>query len=511
MSGHNGLLRDVYGTDAIKRLRKPLAGARLCKLTDIGGALGASNDFPCRRKVGNLMDSAISSERILWSGGEPGVSRHREMRPLQKGGQAGSSAPEVVRSAADVTDQPDPATGLRVALFSGNYDCVLDGANQALRHLVEYLADQGAAVRIYSPTVSESGHPKNLVSVPSVAIPGRPEYRFALGLPGPIRDDIRDFAPTVIHLSAPDLLGWRARSFARELGVPVVASLHTRFETYLGYYGLGWMRPATEHYLRAYYRGCDYVLAPNEPIAADLRRSDLDGKVRIWSRGVDRQLFTPGRRDRAWRRAQGFADDAIIILFFGRLVVEKGLDTFAAVVKALRKRGYPIRPLIIGAGPARCRFERQLGDAVFTGHLEGDALGRAVASADILINPSVTEAFGNVNLEAMAAGLAIISADVPSAQALIEQERTGLLTPPHDIDAYVRAVDRLIRAPMLRKQLGDAATNMAKIYDWPTTLAAVLDTYRSAGAIPATGVRGPRPIRHLRGHQPGLALAGVAG
>ena len=91
-----------------------------------------------------------------------------------------------------------------------------------------------------------------------------------------------------------------------------------------------------------------------------------------------------------------------------------------------------MRPLVVGDGPARAWFEAQLPGARFTGHLDGEALGRAVASADILVNPSTTEAFGNVNLEAMAAGLALVSADVGSAQALIEHGRSGLLVPPEE-------------------------------------------------------------------------------
>ena len=70
---------------------------------------------------------------------------------------------------------------LRIALFSGNYNYVRDGANQALNRLVGYLLRQGANVRIYSPTVDTPAFPPtgDLVSVPSIPIPGRAEYRLA--------------------------------------------------------------------------------------------------------------------------------------------------------------------------------------------------------------------------------------------------------------------------------------------------------------------------------------------
>jgi glycosyltransferase involved in cell wall biosynthesis len=376
------------------------------------------------------------------------------------------------------------AEGLRIALFSGNYNCVRDGANRALNRLVAHLLDRGAAVRVYSPTVKAPAFAPagELVSVPSLRIPGRPEYRVATGLPGAVRDDVRAFAPTHVHVSCPDLLGGRAQALARGLGAPVVASMHTRFEAYPAFYHLDFLTPAIRRRLRTFYRGSDLVLAPNPPMAETLRALGVaEARLRIWGRGVDRALFSPARRSEAWRRAQGFAGGETVLLFFGRLVHEKGLDTFTATVKALGERGRAIRPLVIGDGPARARLAAKLPGALFTGHLEGAALGRAVASADILVNPSTTEAFGNVNLEAMAAGLPVVSADVGSARALIEHGQSGLLVPPGDASAYADAVEALIDAPRRRRALGLAALAVSSSYVWADILDGVILAYRSLG------------------------------
>ena len=129
------------------------------------------------------------------------------------------------------------AEGLIIALFSGNYNCVRDGANKALNKLVAFLISEGAQVRVYSPTSARPAFQPagDLVSVPSFPLPGRAEYRLAPRLPRSIKRDIERFAPTHFHLSAPDWLGTSAQAFAARLGVPVVASLHTRFEAYLEY------------------------------------------------------------------------------------------------------------------------------------------------------------------------------------------------------------------------------------------------------------------------------------
>lgn len=368
---------------------------------------------------------------------------------------------------------------LRVALFSGNYNCVRDGANKALNRLVQHLIDRGHAVRVYSPTVPEPAFEPagDLVSVPSLPVPLRPEYRLSTGLPAAIEADIRAFAPDIFHLSAPDLLCVRAEALARRMGRPVVASLHTRFETYFDYYGLGFVRAGVERWLRRFYSRVDRVLVPSAEMGRELAASGVATPVSIWSRGVDAQAFSPAHRDLEWRRAQGFADAEAVPLFFGRLVAEKGLDMFEATIARLRAGGREVRPLLVGEGPARVALMRRIGNAVFTGHLDGAELARAVASADILLNPSVTEAFGNVTLEAMASGLAVIAADVTATRALITHKVEGLVVPPRDPEAYAAAVVQLQDSPALRRALGEAARARALRFEWQTILDAVIEAY----------------------------------
>jgi glycosyltransferase involved in cell wall biosynthesis len=369
---------------------------------------------------------------------------------------------------------------MRIALFSGNYNYLRDGANQALNHLVRYLEGQGDQVRVYSPVTRRPAFEPSgaLVPVPSVPVPGRGEYRLALGLPRSVRRDVERFSPHIIHVSAPDLLGTRAQTFAKRLDLPIVASLHTRFETYFDYYGLGWLKPALKRHLRRFYRRSDHVLAPTAALVQEMAKLRGDEQVSLWSRGVDRSLFDPARRDIRWRRARGFSDDEVVVLFFGRLVIEKGVETFISVVRDLQSRNVRVRPLVVGEGPARSAFAGLPG-AVLTGHLEGRELGRAVASADILLNPSTTEAFGNVVLEAMASGLAVVSADAPSASALIEHGRTGLLCPPQDVASYGTAALSLISCETRRQQLGTEARAASRSYSWSAASAGVAQAYRA--------------------------------
>ncbi|MEG8020575.1 glycosyltransferase [Sphingomonas aerolata] len=195
----------------------------------------------------------------------------------------------------------------RIALFSGNYNYLRDGANQALNRLVGYLESGGVDVRVYSPTSPRPAFAPagTLVSVPSVRIPGRGEYRLGLGLPAAVRRDVERFRPDIVHLSAPDWTGVAAQRLARTMGIPVVASLHTRFETYAQFYGAGLIRPMMERHLDRFYTGSDAILVPTPPIAAEFSAKGLGERTRLWGRGVDRDAFSPRHRDLAWRRRHG--------------------------------------------------------------------------------------------------------------------------------------------------------------------------------------------------------------
>jgi glycosyltransferase involved in cell wall biosynthesis len=374
------------------------------------------------------------------------------------------------------------SSDLRVALFSGNYNYVRDGANQALNRLVGYLLRQGVQVRVYSPTVENPAFPPtgDLVSIPSIPVPGRPEYRLPIALPASVRRDLRAFDPNVVHVSSPDIVGHRAVSWARRNQVAVVASVHTRFDTYLAYYHLQALEPLARGIMRRFYHRCEVVMAPAESTALILRAQRMNRDITIWTRGIDREQFNPERRDMEWRRSIGIADDEMAIIFLGRVVMEKGLDVFADAIHALAERGVKYRVLVVGEGPARPWFEQQLPDAIFTGLLTGDDLARAVASADVFLHPSITEAFGNVTLEAMACALPVIAAEATGSTNLVRHGSTGTLVDGTESDEFADALEAYARDPELRRRHGEAGLEVAKTMDWDTINSAAVRAYKHA-------------------------------
>jgi glycosyltransferase involved in cell wall biosynthesis len=206
----------------------------------------------------------------------------------------------------------------------------------------------------------------------------------------------------------------------------------------------------------------------------------MNRDIMIWGRGVDRDQFNPERRDLGWRRRQGIADDEMVIAFLGRVVMEKGLDVFADAVHAFERLGLKHRVLVIGEGPARPWFEKQLPNGVFTGQLTGDDLARAFASADVFLNPSITEAFGNVTVEAMACALPVLAAEATGATNLVRHGVTGMLVDGASAEEFAEALAAYARDPQMRRRHGEAGLAMAKTMDWDAVNSAVVRAYRHA-------------------------------
>lgn len=369
--------------------------------------------------------------------------------------------------------------GMRIALFTGAYNHIADGVSLTLNRLVAFLMREGAIVRVYAPAgpVPALEHAGTMVAVPSVSAPGRPEYRISLGTGWSAHENLTDFAPHLFHIATPDLLGLAALRMARASGAPVVASYHTHFASYLKYYRLNRLEPATWTYLRWFYRRCREVYVPSRSMMNVLAGHGIDGNLRLWPRGVDSSLFAPARRSAAWREAHGIEGDTVAITFVSRLVQEKGLDIVVDVMRQLREKGIAHTPVIVGDGPERERLVQSLPNAVFTGHLGGEALATAYASSDIFLFPSDTETFGNVTLEALSSGLPAVVANATGSNDLVENGMNGFLAQPRDSASFFKHVERLILNAELRLEIGRRARAGAEAYDWNYVLSQMVSYY----------------------------------
>jgi len=382
---------------------------------------------------------------------------------------------------------------LRVALVTGSYNYIRDGVALTLNRLVAYLLAHDVEVKVFAPVGKAAAldHVGDLCPVPSFAIPFRPEYRLAWGLPRAQRNQLIAFDPDILHLATPDFMGHQAQKLGLERGWPTVASYHTRYDTYLKYYHLALLHGVATRLERDFYDACREVFVPSQSMAETLRADGVRTTLHLWPRGVDTHRFDPAKRSVEWRARRGLAVDELAIAFVSRLVKEKRLDDFVAVVKRLEARGVKCRALVVGDGPERQGLMQRLPDGVFEGFVVGEDLAIAYASADMFVFPSDTETFGSVTLEAMASGLPTICADATGSRSLVVSGVTGFLAPIGDQEAMAESALKLARDPDLRRRMSAAARAHSLTFSWDEAMAGILARYRHLARAPDTNAALP--------------------
>ena len=375
------------------------------------------------------------------------------------------------------TSEPE----LRVALFTGNYNYIKDGVALTLNRLVTHLQTRGIPVLIFAPIGPQPAFEPvgELVPVPSIPIPTRSEYRIALGLPKRARQRLADFKPTLFHIAVPDILGYQALNLGERTQVPVVSSYHTRYDTYLKFYGLSGLENFGKKYLRNFYARCRMVYPPSQSMADILRAEGLAQNVEVWARGIDASHFSPQKRSLEWRRSQGIADDEQIISFVGRLVKEKNTGLLVDIYNEITQRGLRFRAMLVGNGPEEQAMRAALPQAVFAGFLHGEELARAYASSDIFLFPSESETFGNVTLEAMASGLPAVCADASGSRSLVIEGETGYcVSAAWGAPAFADKLEELLQDSALRNRMAEAGRKYALTYNWETIMDGLIASYR---------------------------------
>ncbi|OHD66804.1 MAG: hypothetical protein A2176_09990 [Spirochaetes bacterium RBG_13_51_14] len=286
-----------------------------------------------------------------------------------------------------------------------------------------------------------------------------------------LKKALEEFKPDLIHFTTPAFLGRYARNYAIKNNKPLVSTYHTHFPNYVDYYFkflpflkfLGHLVPLI---LRYYYNVCDTVYVPTKPVLEDLAGIGIERRrMTIWARGIDTSKFNPRKRDDKYiDRLCG--KDTIRILFVSRLYWVKEITTIVNIYTKLSRTHPNMKMVITGDGPQRKYMEKRMPGAVFTGKVLHDDLPRLYASCDIFLFPSITETFGNVNLEAMASGLPVVAAAKGGPLGIIREGETGFLVDPKNIDKFCDRLSRLIDNPVLLKKMSRNAIDYARTQKW---------------------------------------------
>ncbi len=294
--------------------------------------------------------------------------------------------------------------------------------------------------------------------------------------------EVREFGAQLIHITGPGDMGAVGAYVSWKLRLPLVISWHTslheyagaRLERLLSFTGRQRSKQAGDcaenlciQILRWFYRRAVLTMAPNQELI-DLTHSLTGRPAYLMRRGVDTQLFNPGRRHRS---GNGFR-----IGYVGRLTPEKNVRFLAELSTALQAKGHThFEFVIVGEGSEERWLRAHVPNATFTGVLRGEALAEAYANMDLFAFPSYTDTFGNVILEALASGVPAVVTSGGGPKLLVEPGVTGYVA--GNAAEFAVAVEKILTDPTLHANMRAAAILYAAHQSWDAVFESVFHIY----------------------------------
>lgn len=372
---------------------------------------------------------------------------------------------------------------LRIALVTETYPPDINGVANTISKVVGGLRARGHEVmlvrpRHHSDALAANQYAMDELLVRGAAIPMYKQLKMGMPAQGALKKLWTARRPDIVHIATEGPLGWSASRMARKLKIPTSSDFRTNFHAYSQFYGFGWLKGAIVAYLRKFHNGTHCTMVPSAPLLAELSRIGFE-RLLIVPRGVDTDRFTPDKRSEELRASWGAGPETQVILSVGRLASEKNLDTVVRCYQTMLAQNLPVKLIFVGDGPLRAHLEEICPCAIFAGARMGEDLAKHYASADLFVFPSLTETFGNVTIEAMASGLAVVAYDHAAAGQLIHHGHNGMLLPPSQDQQLFMAVKALIENTPLRESIRQNSRLTSIEHDWNSVIVRTEGIFRS--------------------------------
>jgi glycosyltransferase involved in cell wall biosynthesis len=370
---------------------------------------------------------------------------------------------------------------MRIAILSEVYLPKIDGVVNRTLNLIRHLKSSGDDVLVVCPEAKGyTASPVPVFGFPSFSFPLYPEYR--VGLPDRrLVEVLADFRPDVLHYINPFAFGFRCHDVLCKAGVstPSVFSFHTLYGEFVKQYkSLKPLSALLWWVTREYHNRADVNMTVSSIMREDLLRRGFH-RVELWPPAVDCELFHPSRKSAAMRaRLTNGRPERPLLLTVSRLAPEKNVGFLADVLAKVPGASLAI----VGDGPHRPALEKRFAgtDTHFVGYLKGEELASAYASADAFVYASETETMGNVVLEAMASGCAVVVPEAGGIPSLLSHGNTGLLYRPGDLEGVAECTRQLLADGNLRGRLGSAARFAVEERGWEQSIGRVRQVYEEA-------------------------------
>ncbi len=355
-------------------------------------------------------------------------------------------------------------------LVTETYPPEINGVAMTLHRLVKGIIERGHQVSLVRPRQSVHDRPgcsrvPEQTLIPGLPIPGYQGLRFGLPVGQRLRRLWAGARPDIIYVATEGPLGIAALRQAEKLNIPVVSGFHTNFHSYTKHYHLGFLSKLILSHLRNFHNRTRATLVPSKDLQEQLQQRGFNN-IEMLSRGVDCRLFSPEKRDPKLRQMWNVRDDQHVVLYVGRLATEKNLDLFVRTYRAMQRQRADLRCVIVGDGPLYRSLQQDNPDIIFCGVHTGRSLASHYASADMFLFPSETETFGNVTLEAMASGLAIVAYDYAAAGRHVTNKQNGFVVPYQAEEQFIEQALAMMDEETELTQIRNNARSYALSVDW---------------------------------------------
>jgi glycosyltransferase involved in cell wall biosynthesis len=350
----------------------------------------------------------------------------------------------------------------------------VNGVARTIRAMVQAARHAGADLTVVTSRSKLSITDIPIKNFPPVGEFEIPEYELQK-LSFPPFLDMLDYIQrerfTEVIISTPGPIGLCALGCAKLLGLRTSGIYHTDFPQYARFLSDdGFMESLVWNYMQWFYGQTDLVYVNSEFYRRRwIDRGIVPDKLRIFPRGLDTELFNPSLRDPKFWAKRGATGP--VLLYVGRISKEKDLNLLAEIMPALRRKAGPFSLAVVGEGPHRAELEALLPEAIFTGILSGRELGVAYASADLFVFPSTTDTYGNVVVEAMAAGLPVAVSDVGGPRELVKTPQMGRVLPARDAAAWVEGLAEMLASPLSTEEQRALARQAGSERRWESAFA----------------------------------------
>jgi glycosyltransferase involved in cell wall biosynthesis len=368
---------------------------------------------------------------------------------------------------------------MKIVYFTETFLPKIDGVVTRLTRTLDYLSELGHEALIFAPhnpPGDYKGH--RVINVPGLSF--RPWYpELFLGLPRPrLGRELDRFAPDIVHVVNPVVLGLWGTAIAKQRNLPLLASYHTNIADYAPHLRLSFLTGITKSFLRDVHNQAHVNLCTSQPIVNSAKGLGIK-RVRLWPKAVDTERYHPKYFSAEMRNrlSDGHPEEPLM-LYVGRLSNEKRIDWLYAPITQLPN----VRLAFIGSGPAEAHLRERFKhtNTVFMGYMSGQELAEAYASADVFAFPSDTETLGFVAMEAMASGVPAVGARAGGIPDVIEHGKNGLMFTPGDLGDLTDQLKLLLFNPALRKQLGQQARKDMEKWSWKAATQKLVDYYELA-------------------------------